>query len=135
MSLRVLERRMSLWIRRPIGRLAGVLLLATMILSGVPAGEIHAHADGDRSHDHAARLVADLQPVDSSPEGDELSGSSGPADSTVLHAHDVGTVASVLPTFPDLTLDVPAPVGPATSLTTSSPPSSARTPPHRPPIA
>lgn len=129
MSLRALHRRVSLWIQRPIGQLTGLLLLVAMISAGMSTGEIHAHADGDHAHDHAAQLADGLSDHDDPTEDLD------PGDTTVLHAHDVGTTVSTLPTIPVVTLSALVPVAPGVHLTTSPPPSSARTPPHRPPIA
>lgn len=129
MSLRALHRRVSLWIQRPIGQLAGLLLLVAMISAGISTGEVHAHADGDHAHEHATQLADGLSDQDDAP------GDLDPADTTVLHAHDVGTTVSTLPTLPTVMLSALVPVAPSVHLTTSPPPSSARTPPHRPPIA
>lgn len=129
MSLRALHRRVSLWIQRPTGQLAGLLLLVAMISAGMPAGKVHAHVDGDHAHDHAAQLADGLSDHDDAP-------ASNPIDTTVLHAHDVGTTtASTLPTPLMLMLSARVPMAPIARLTTSPPPSSARIPPHRPPIA
>ncbi|KGM56156.1 hypothetical protein N799_05025 [Lysobacter arseniciresistens ZS79] len=129
MSLRALHRRVSLWIQRPIGQLAGLLLLVAMLSAGISTGEVHAHADGDHAHDHAAQLADGLSDHDDPPRDLD------PGDTTVLHAHDVGTTVSTLPTIPVVMLSALVPVAPGVHLTTSPPPSSARTPPHRPPIA
>src|SRR3546814_5212923 len=88
MSLRALHRRVSLWIQRPIGQLAGLLLLVAMISAGISTGEVHAHADGDHAHEHATQLADGLSDQDDAP------GDLDPADTTVLHAHDVGTTRS-----------------------------------------
>ncbi|WP_152597877.1 hypothetical protein [Novilysobacter arseniciresistens] len=120
---------MSLWIQRPIGQLAGLLLLVAMLSAGISTGEVHAHADGDHAHDHAAQLADGLSDHDDPPRDLD------PGDTTVLHAHDVGTTVSTLPTIPVVMLSALVPVAPGVHLTTSPPPSSARTPPHRPPIA
>jgi len=130
MSLRALHRRVSIWIQRPIGQLAGLLLLVAMISAGTPTGKVHAHADGDHAHDHAAQLAEGL-----SDQGDVSAGDVDPTETTVLHTHDVGTTVSTLPTLPTVMLSALVPVAPGVHLTTSPPPSSARTPPHRPPIA
>src|SRR3546814_1355725 len=98
MSLRALHRRVSLWIQRPIGQLAGLLLLVAMISAGISTGEVHAHADGDHAHEHATQLADGLSDQDDAP------GDLDPADTTVLHAHDVGTTVSTLPTLPTVML-------------------------------
>ena len=128
MSLRALHRHVSLWIQRPVGQLAGLLLLVAMISAGMPTGKVHAHVDGDHSHDHAAQLADGLSDHNDVP-------ASNPIDTTVLHAHDVGTTASTLPTPLMLMLSAQVPMAPIARLTNSPPPSSARIPPHRPPIA
>lgn len=129
MSLRALRRRVSLWIQRPVGQLAGLLLLVAMISAGMPTGKVHAHADGGHSHDHAAQLADGLS------DHDDGAPASNPVEYAVLHAHDVGTTASSLPTPLTLMLSAQVLMAPIARLTTSSPPSSARIPPHRPPIA
>lgn len=127
MSLQALHRRVSLWIQRPAGRLAGLLLLVAMISAGMQTGKVHAHADGDHAHDHAAQAADALADHHDAP-------AESPTDSTVLHAHDVVTTVSTLPTLSMLTFSAQVPIAPIARLTTSSPPSSARIPPHRPPI-
>lgn len=112
-----------------MGRLAGLLLLVAVISAGMPSGEIHAHADGGEAHDHAGQLAGVPSGMDTAPEPAD------PVDPAVLHAHDVATTVPALPTFPVVTLDTPVPLAPGACLATPPPPSSARTPPHRPPIA
>lgn len=129
MSLRALHRRVSIWIQRPIGQLAGLLLLVAMISAGMRTGEVHAHTDGGDAHAHAAQLADGLSGQD------DARGGVDPADTAVLHAHDVGTTISTLPDLPVVMLSALVPVAPGVHLTTSPPPTSARTPPHRPPIA
>src|SRR3546814_14283362 len=94
MSLRALHRRVSLWIQRPIGQLAGLLLLVAMISAGISTGEVNAHADGDHAHEHATQLADGLS------EQDDAPGDLDPADTTVLHAHDVGPTVSTLSILP-----------------------------------
>lgn len=128
-SLKALRRRVSSWIQRPIGQLAGVLLLVAMISAGMPTGKIHTHADGGLGHDHFAQLA------DGPSEQDEQLASADPAGDNVLHVHDVGTTVSALPMLPVAMLGATVPLTPGVRLTASPPPSSARIPPHRPPIA
>jgi hypothetical protein len=129
MSLRALHRHVSLWIQRPVGQLAGLLLLVAMISAGMPTGKVHAHADGDHTHDHAAQAADGLSDHEDAP-------ASSPTDNTtVLHAHDVVTTVSTLPSLSMLVFSAQVPMAPIARLTTSPPPSSARIPPHRPPIA
>lgn len=128
MSLRALQRRVCLWIQRPFGQLAGLLLLVAMLSAGMQTGKVHAHADGDHTHDHAAQAADGLSGHDDAP-------ASSPTDTTVLHAHDVVTTVSTLPTLSMVMFSAQVPMVPISRLTTSPPPSSARIPPHRPPIA
>src|SRR3546814_16050759 len=121
MSLRALHRRVSLWIQRPIGQLAGLLLLVAMISAGISTGEVHAHADGDHAHEHATQLADGLSDQDDAP------GDLDPADTTVLHAHDVGTTVSTLPTPHTVMPRALVPLSPSVHMTTSPPPSSHRT--------
>src|SRR3546814_13056442 len=90
--------------------------------SDVCSSDLHAH-------EHATQLADGLSDQDDAP------GDLDPADTTVLHAHDVGTTVSTLPTLPTVMLSALVPVAPSVHLTTPPPPSSARTPPHRPPNA
>lgn len=129
MSLRALHRRVSHWIQRPAGQLAGLLLLVAMISGGMQTGEIHAHVEGDPAHDHAAQAADGLS------EHDDAPAASHPSDTTLLHAHDVVTTVSTLPTLSMVMFSAQVPMAPIARLTTSPPPSSARIPPHRPPIA
>src|SRR3546814_16907134 len=69
-----------------------------MISAGMRTGEVHAHTDGDRAHDHAAQLADGLSNRDDAPGGLD------PANTVVLHAHDVGTTVSTLPTLPVVAL-------------------------------
>src|SRR3546814_20622877 len=98
-----------------------------MISAGISTGEVHAHADGDHAHEHATQLADGLSDQDDAP------GDLDPADTTVLHAHDVGTTVSTLPTLPTVLPNALVPVRPSVPLTTSPPPSSAQPPPHPPP--
>src|SRR3546814_8931037 len=123
------HRRGSRLVQLPFGQLAGVLLLVAMISAGISTGEVHAHADGDHAHGHATQLADGLSDQDDAP------GDLDPADTTVLHAHDVGTTVSTLPTLPTVMLSALVPVAASVHLTTSPPPSSARTPPPGTPIA
>lgn len=129
MSLRALHRRVSHWIQRPVGQLAGLLLMVAMISAGMQTGEIHAHVEGDHAHDHAAQAADGLS------EHDDAPAASHPSDTTLLHAHDVVTTVSTLPTLFMVMFSAQVPMAPVARLTTSPPPSSARVPPHRPPIA
>ena len=128
MSLQALQRRVSLWIHRPFGRLAGLLLLVAMVSAGLPTGNVHAHAGGDHDHDHSAQLAEEGS------SGHEDPAPSEPAD-MVLHAHDVCTSATALSVLPTLILSAVAPVAPSVRAPAPPPPSAARIPPHRPPIA
>src|SRR3546814_6323226 len=69
-----------------------------MISAGISTGEVHAHADGDHAHEHATQLADGLSDQDDAP------GDLDPADTTVLHAHDVGPTVSTLPTLPTVML-------------------------------
>ena len=114
--------------QRPVGQLAGLMLLVAMMSTGMQPGEVHAHVDGDHAHDHAAQAAEGLAGQDHAPALD-------PTDTVVLHAHDVVTTVSNLPTLPMLMFRAPVPMRPMARLTTSPPPPLARIPPHRPPIA
>src|SRR3546814_16864185 len=83
-SLQALQHRVSLWIHRPSGRLAGLLLLVAMISAGLPTGNVHAHAGGDHDHDHSVQLAEEGS------SGHEDPAPSAPA-ALVVHSHAVGT--------------------------------------------
>ena len=120
---------MSLWIQRPIGLLAGLLLLVVMVSAGMPTGKVHAHADADHGHDHPAQVGADGQSGQ-----DDKSPPSDPAG-MVLHEHDAGTTVPALLKLPVLAFGVVMPMAPGVRIAAPPPPSAARIPPHRPPIA
>ena len=128
-SLRILQRRVSLWIQRPIGQLVALLLLVAMVSAGMPTGKVHSHAEGDHGHDHFAQVAADGPSDHGVPAAAPV-----PAD-TVLHAHDVGTTVPALLKLPVLAVSVLVPMAPGASIAAPPPPSAARIPPHRPPIA
>jgi len=128
-SFRALQHRATIWIQRPIGTLAGLLLLVAMVSAGMVTGKVHAHADGDHGHDHGAQM-ATIGPTDHI----DLPAPPVP-DDTVLHAHDVGTTVTAFLKLPALDFRVGSPSAPAVLTVTPSPPSAARIPPHRPPIA
>ena len=128
-SLRTLQRRVSLWIQRPIGQLAALLLLVAMVSAGMPTGKVHAHADDDHGHEHVAQVAADGASDHDDPPAPPL-----PAD-TVLHAHDVGTTVPALAKLPVLVVSVLGPMAPGAPISAPPPASTARRPPHRPPIA
>lgn len=131
MPLSFLRRRLHLWIQRPIGQLAGLLLMVAMLSAGTPTASIHAHTDGDRDHGHghAAQVVGDDLPDQSQ----DPASSDSPGD-MVYHAHDVGTTASALPTLLVMVPRMDVPMAPSVSVAEPPPPSAARIPPHRPPI-
>lgn len=128
--LRILRHRVNQWIHRPVGRLAGLLLLLAMTSAGVPATQVHAHAGGDRDHDHFAQLVHD--------EAAHQHDHSTPADpdgDPVLHAHDACLTVSALPPVPMVIPSITGLVAPSVRVSASPPPMAARIPPYRPPIA
>src|SRR5687768_6696084 len=127
--LRLLRRRVSSWIQRPLGQLAGFVLLVAVASAGMPTGKLHAHAGGDHGHHHSTQL-ADVTPD----HGDPAPEPSSPLG-TVLHGHDVGPTVTALPAFPVVILSAGPPTAPARVEGVSPPPSAPRTPPHRPPIA
>lgn len=130
-SLRALRHRVSCWIRRPLGRLAGSVLLLVLILAGAPVTTLHAHEGGDTHHHHA-----EFEPGagDVSIHGADHGGSQAPNSDTLLHAHDVCTSVSAVPTFSALTVVAIVPSTPVAAPSATVPPTAARVPPHRPPI-
>ena len=128
MSLRLLQRRISLLLQRPIGLLASFALIATMLSMAVSAGEIHAHAAADQGHNHSA-----LVPADGSLDQGDRSTPSDPA-LTVLHVHDVCTTVPAVFGPPLLAFGVLIPMEPSAPIADFSLPTSAHIPPHRPPI-
>ena len=131
MSLQAIRHFSTICIRRPLGQLAGGLLLVSLLASGAPIGKIHSHADAYHDHDHGSLIVAnglfdrefDDQPAASESEEDET-----------LHVHGLCATASALPALTELALGEVAPVAPVFRITAPPPPSSAQAPPHRPPI-
>lgn len=129
-TLRSLRYRLGFWLRRPIGRLAAVLLAAAMIFPASAMLTVHAHTDGEHHHGHVPKLVLDL--------GDSASddtASNGPVAAPTLHGHDLGTTVSALPEPQALALAPVVPIAPVAYGGAAPAPCSARTPPHRPPIA
>jgi len=112
--------------------LAGLFLLVALVATGFSGGPIHAHADGDHDHDHLAQAAS------ATPPGPSLHDKQpAPPDQAdvVFHAHDVGTTTPALSALPVLLLVAIAPAQPVIHPATATPPSAARRPPHRPPIA
>lgn len=129
-SLRFLRRLAHLWLARPVGRLASLLLLAAVMSAGVPAVQVHAHVDGDHDHDHAVQIAGD-----GIADQDDQTGAESPDGDTVLHAHDVCMTLTALVAIP---MTVPNLIGLAAlnSRTPGPPPlPAALLAPHRPPIA
>ena len=129
-TLKTIRHFASLWLRRPLGRLAGSLLLVALIMGGMPTGQVHAHDDGDHDHEHVTQLAADA-PLDQ----DDPSDPSEPDEGFALHAHDVCLTFSAMLAPPQLALSTPVSVTPKVRLAAPPSPSSAQSPPHRPPIA
>lgn len=128
--LQTVRRRLNLWLQRPFGRLASLLLLVAMVSAGVPTAQVHAHTGGDHDHDHHAQLSSGgavdqhdhTTPAD--PDGD-----------TALHAHDACTTVSALSSVPMMVPSGVGPVAPSVRAAGSPPPLAPRIPPYRPPIA
>ncbi len=129
--MRAFHQSLHLWIRRPIGRLASMLLLLLAIAcAALPSGKVHAHTGGAVEHGHeiAPASVASF-------EHDNHSGPSEPVGDVVLHAHDIGTTSTGLPPLPVMmTQNDMASSSLGSRLVVSSPPSEAPLPPYRPPI-
>lgn len=126
---------MNLWIQRPIGQLAGLLLLAAMVLSGVRT-ELHAHADADHGHGHSAQAAVDhSSDHDSNHDTDhgDVPASSDPT-TTVLHVHDIGTTLPAFLDLPELAFSALSPMALGAPITALPALSTSRIPPHRPPI-
>ena len=130
MTLRILRHRLHLWIQRPIGQLAGLLLMVAMMLAGMPTGSVHAHTDGDHDHGHATQVAGDARAdLSQDPASPDTSGD------MVLHVHDAGTTVSALPALLVMVPSIGVPMAPHIRTAEPPPPSAARIPPHRPPIA
>jgi hypothetical protein len=107
------------------------LLVISVLGSGVPLVEIHAHEDVDTGHSHAWAGGADFH------DQDELVAdeSGDHADVAALHVHDCNApVTSLLPAFEP---DVVAMAGPHhyATLPVARPPHTDIAPLYRPPIA
>lgn len=129
-SLHFLRYRIGVWFQCPTGRLAAVLLALAMITPAPGGLKLHAHTDGDHHHHHVTHVDSDM----ASDALDE-SGNDGPFDGARFHGHDHGNTVSALSEPPALFLAPLLPVAPVAQAVDPAPPSSARTPPHRPPIA
>ncbi len=128
-SLRLLQRRISLLLQRPIGLLVSSVMMAAMLSTAISAGEIHAHVGADQGHHHSTPV-----PAAAPPDQGDLVLPSDPA-LTVLHAHDVCTTVQAVFGLPLLAFGVVTPMPPSAPIADCSPPTSAHVPPHRPPIA
>jgi hypothetical protein len=85
MSPRSLRHRLL----SPLGRFAVGFLAVAMFCSGLKIGQIHRHAGGDHDHGHAAGEYWCL--VDHDPHS---------LAAAAQHRHEVGSLASILPTAP-----------------------------------
>ena len=129
MSVQAFRHLMHLWIRRPMGRLAGLLLLLAMLSATVLTGRIHAHAGGAHDHDHASQLATDW-----SFEHDDHPAPAKSTGDQTLHVHDAGKTSTALPALP-MTMPGDAVCATSGCLVVSTPLSAAPRPPYRPPIA
>jgi len=105
-------------------------MLLAMVMTGLPTGEVHAHADGDHDHDHVVYVLAH-----GASDHDDSSVPSEPESDKVLHPHDVCASTTALLSIYKLTLDVLVAHVPGVAMLNPPPPTAARIPPHRPPIA
>lgn len=85
-------RRLHVLLQRPAGRVASVLLAVAVVASGIPAGQLHAHADGDHAHDHISQVAAGELVAQHDHADAQI-----PADVEVLHAHDACSAVYALP--------------------------------------
>lgn len=131
-SLQSLQRRLGRHLQHPLGRLAGLLLLAAMAVTALPPPLVHAH--GGDEHDHGHAHAAQFDETGQASADDGQTATSTPQDAW-LHAHDTGACVAFLPAIADGIASGPVPTMSLTAPVVPSPPLAARTPPHRPPIA
>lgn len=124
-----LRHRIDQWIRHPAGIVAVLCLLLSLVMTGLSTVKVHAHADGDHAHQHAAQWQ------DGASSGQAHPASPGPAGDMALHAHDVCTTVPALTALPAMLLGDLPPMAPNIRAAAPPPPSEPRAPPHRPPIA
>ena len=116
-------------LQRPVGRLGALLVMLALVSSGIPGGELHAHADADAIHEHAIGLADDQA-------GDQHghTNAAEPDGVEVLHAHDLCVCVSSLPPVPAMVPEsgdfVVAIYRPAVTTAPLTP----KAPPYRPPI-
>lgn len=128
--LRQIRHSVLALVQRPVGRLGALLIVAALVSAGIPGGDLHAHADGYDSHEHAASLTDDH-----APDQHDHTNAAEPDGAEVLHAHDVCVCVSSLPPVPAMVPEsgdfVVARVRPVVALA----PLTTKAPPYRPPIA
>ena len=125
-----LRRRLHVLLQRPSGRLASLLLAIAVIAAGIPAGQLHAHVDGDGAHEHITHVVDNAQVAQ---QGD--ADLQSPADIEVLHAHDACSAVYALPSVLAVVRSMDGVVAVSELAPVATAPLTPRIPPHRPPIA
>lgn len=100
------------------------LLVLGFLLTGLPAGDLHAHVEGDHGHTHGV-----------APYGEELPPAPSDDGPATLHYHDATSVTQALPdAIAPLLVSLP-PTSRAVLVAAPGPRLAPRPPPHRPPIA
>ena len=118
------------WLRRPIGRVAALLLVLSVMLAGMPVETVHAHADGHIHHTHHHHHHHHW---DSGLSADSDEASAEHEECNILHAHDTGlSTTGILSSVPTGLVIRPAPFSvPAVDDSFPKPPLSSL---YRPPI-
>lgn len=130
MLLQTLRRRMTVWLRRPLGCAAACLLLLVVVVTATPRWETHSHAAPDSpvlTHAAAHGLIsAALEQHSPDPQH--------PGENQ-QHTHAVGSSFSGAFEAAKLVLRPMATAMPLATPMVAPAINSRRTPPHRPPIA
>lgn len=132
MSLSCLCRSSLAWLERPYGRAGALLWIAAVLSSVLHVDMVHAHADGHLHHTHHHLWDA----PDGAGNCDAPGASADLSGDAVLHAHDAGLTAAVVPGVP---VSGVAMLAPAVLVAPLAPPEALPkpilSPLYRPPIA
>ncbi len=126
MIIQTIHHLTHLWLQRPIGRMAGLLLLSLMVCSVTPGVKAHAHPVGMDEQGHVSKSTVAAQPLL------DDRGSPEPVSEELFHVHDMpkpSTALLMLPLLPGYAAS--AELNSTVVMTILF---TASTPPYRPPI-
>ena len=106
-----------------------MMLAIAVVAAGIPAGQFHAHADGDIAHEHVSHVAVDEQ-VSQQGHAD----SQPPSDVEVLHSHDTFSAVYALLSFTAVVQSMDALVAISEAAPIAAAPLAPRIAPYRPPI-